>query len=160
MFTSITAVLGVAALAMLSTCTSLMITPVYAFGPQVTVGSAAEQVLGGRAVIAVEPSADMGDAGDGIVTKIAMTFDNVPGYIGAALALFLALNILIAMTPAQVDQDRQRSPETSELPLDERQEERERQRHVKGRNEGSLIAPQFGERNTQYGHGPRFTSAR
>lgn len=160
MFTSITAVLRIPALAMLSMCTSLMITPVYAFGPQVTVGSAAEQVFGGHAVIAVAPSADMGDAVDGIVAKIAMTFDDLPGHIGAALALFVALSILIAMTPAQVDQDRQRGPETSEFPLDERQEARERLSHVEGHNEGSLVAPQFGERSLQHGHGPRFTSAR
>lgn len=160
MFKSIVAVLGVAALAMLSTYTSLMITPVYAFGPQVTVGSAAEQVLDGRAVIAVEPSADTGDGVDGIMAKITKTFDSLPSYISAALALFVALNTITAMTPTQVDKDRQLHPESVELPLDERQEEQERRRHIGGRNEEPLIAPQIGERNLQHNHGPRSTSAR
>lgn len=130
MFTSIIAVLGVAALAMLSTCTLLMTTPAYAFGPQVTVGSAAEQVLDGHAVIAVEPSADIGDGVDNIMAKITKTFDNLPGYISAALALFVALITITAMTPTQVDQDRQLHPESVELPLDERQEEQERRHHI------------------------------
>ncbi len=160
MFTSIIAVLGVAALAMLSTSTSLMITPAYAFGPQVTVGSAAEQVLDGRAVIAVGPSADIQDGADGITAKITKIFDNLPVYIGAALALFVALNTITAMTPAQIDQDRQLHPESVELPLDERREDQERRRRAEGRNEGPLVASQVGERNLRYDYGPRSTSAR
>jgi len=105
--TSIIAVLGVAALAMLSTCTSLMTTPAYAFGPQVTVGSAAEQVLDGHVVIAVEPSVDTGDGVGGIMAKVTQTFDNLPGYISTALALFVALITITAMTPTQEDQDRE-----------------------------------------------------
>ena len=123
MLKSIVAALGIVALAALSACTPLTITPALAFGPQVAVGSAADQVIevagpvevnapvqsGGVALILAQevttPTSDLLPSGDGFIAKLIAFFtsDQIQVWIAALTGLVTAATAITAITPTQVD---------------------------------------------------------